>query len=846
MRLNLLFVFLVLVQVGLGQSGNYFLSHYAPSDERISTLTFAIAQDNRGILYFANRSGILEFDGHSWDLITTQNPVYTVVNAQQQIYAGGLQGFGKITWGADNTRAYQSLSNQQPLATQIFSSISSGDKIYFANDRAVFVLSPKTDQVEAVIKSEVALNGLLEITGKPYVKTSNGLLKIEEGKLIAPSFPWADDLSVDFASTREELTLLVVSGSRLFLASTSGLNEVKVTDKEYLARNVVVSVAWLSDNLAAVGTLRGGVVFINPSTGATLEITNYYSGLPDNEVYAMHVDHNQGLWVAHDYGFTRIAPTLPFRSYSHYAGLEGNLLCTKTFQGQLYVGTTLGLFVLMKQDLIEDINTTPAQSANENKKRKGFFSFLKKKASETEKKPSDLKQIVKASYIYKRVSGVEGKVLQLLETDNQLLAAGNFGIVSVNGMKATFITQTPIRFVFKSSSISQLLASTQEDEIKTFTPVKENWKETQLLDTLNEYVSYIFEDKLENIWLCGRTQAIKIETVDGAITSVERVPFSNPTVDESMGLAYGSEVYMATGGSFHRYDSKENTFKKYDSLPSTKKYFASSGYFWFYDGHHWNTVDKRMQAALRLEWLGVFPNIRFIAHADQENLWVITANNELYKFFPSSAPKQQNNYPLFLRQVHGQLNKFLPSRSIKISQLESAISFEFIQPYYLSTRAVEYRYRVKGRSDWTNWETSNNLVNFSYLPSGKFRIEVQTRDLLGKISAADEVTMEVMPPYWRQSWFYLMEVIFFGAMVFLSIRLSYGNPKYRVVSQLLSLITIVMVIQLVQAAASAQLVATNSPVLDFFVQVGIALLILPVETYLRKFMTRSRRAEARA
>src|SRR5258707_15633936 len=135
-------------------------------------------------------------------------------------------------------------------------------------------------------------------------------------------------------------------------------------------------------------------------------------------------------------------------------------------------------------------------------------------------------------------------------------------------------------------------------------------------------------------------------------------------------------------------------------------------------------------------------------------------------------------------------------------------------------RAVEYRYQVKAKkSDWTPWATSNNIVNFSYLPSGTYKLDVQTRDLMGKISAVEEIALEVEPPYWRRSWFYLLEMIFFGSMVFLSIRLSAGNAKYRLVSQLLSMLTVIMLIQLAQAAVNAQVSIKTTPVFDFFIQV---------------------------
>lgn len=848
MARKILLCLLLAARISFAQPGNYFISHYAPEDERFDNFTFAMAQDDKGVFYFANKLGIIEFDGRNWGLIPTSGPIFTVALAGHEIFAGGYSGFGKLSIGADHVKSYQSLSQGQKEAAQIFSSLSLNGKVYFANAKSIFIVSPTSGEVESVITARAGeeFNGLLNVAGKPYIKSITGISLIDGNKLAAPNFPWNDNLSIEFSANSsfggESLSLLSVTGGRLFLATISGLKEINVADKDFLIRNTPVAVAWVNERLIAVGTLRGGVIFIDPQTGGTQEITSFYTGLPDNEVYTMFTDRNEGLWVAHGYGFSRIAPSLPFRSFNHYRGIQGNMLCVKTVKDRTYVGTTLGLFVLTRVEEAQEISDkTLIAEDNTSKKKKGLFSFLRRNKV-VEVKSSGPKKVMKAfSYVFKKVEGIEGKVTQLIETDNQLLAAGAFGVASINDLKGTSVVQTATRSIFKSATLNQLIVSTLDDNVKTLAPTAKGWQETHLLDTLTEYVSYIFEDKLENIWLCSQTNAIKVETVDKAITAVEEVPFLNPTIDESVGIAYGSEVYIATGGSFHRYDINGNIFKKYDSLPGPKKYFASAGYFWFHDGHRWRTVDPRIQAALKLKWLGMFSSLRYIAPAENsQSLWLITSNNELFRFSSKDADESMKNYPLFLREVRGQQNRFAPTKSILVSQLENTVSFDFIQPDYLGMRAVEYRYQVKSKnSEWTPWATSNNIVNFSYLPSGKYRLEIQTRDMMGKESAVEEISLEVEPPYWRRAWFYLLEVIFFGSMVYLSIRLGGSNSKYRLISQILSMLTIIMIIQLVQAAVNTQVTFKTTPVLDFFVQVGLALLVLPVETYLRKLMVRA-------
>jgi hypothetical protein len=855
------------------QNGNYFLSHYTPSDERIDYLTFDMAQGDKGVLYFANKSGVLEFDGRNWSLISTPGPIYTVTTQGDDVFVGGFSGFGKLIWGPDGEQAYQSLSQDQPDATQILSSLRVGDTVYFLNEQAIYIYSAtaaKTDTVIKVSSGQSAFTGLYDVGGTICIGTEkDGLLKMDKGKLVKTSFGLPEKLKLLFCSTLKtsKSVLLGTDSNRFFVYDRAALKEIQLKDKSFLEHNVTVGGTWVSENLIAIGTLRGGVIFIDPQTGDTKEIINYYTGLPDNEMYSILCDRNQGVWIAHDYGFTRIAPFLPFRSYSHYPGLEGSLLCAHSFKGQLYAGTTLGLYTLVKEELYEDEPVlTPLQeqalTAPEEslKSKKGPVSSLKKEKRPQKKptnpkaktksrvvqppKPTTRRVLKSVQYAFKKVGGTDGKVSLLIEANGKFLAAGIIGVVEVEGVTSKSITQAPVRSFFLSPSLNQLLVGTVNAEIKSFSfDQKEGWRQTHLLDSLQEYVTYMFEDKLQNIWLCARTRVFKVETVDNEITDVINVPFSNPSMDEPLGVSLGSEVYVAASGYFNKYDIRENKFVRFknNQLPGAKKYFASAGSFWFYDGHQWRTFDDNMKRTLRLEWLGLFQNIRYIAPTGNgEGLWVITGGNDLYNFTSNKVLAEQSDYPLFLREVRSQQSKIAPARSLRISQLESTVSFEFIQPDYLGMKAVEYRYLVQGlNKDTSAWSTSNNIVNFSYLPTGEYKVIVQTRDLMGKKSKVEQIELQVEPPFWKQSWFYAAEFTFFSMLVFLSLRLSTANNKYRFLSRLLSLLTVIMLIQFIQTVVASQISFKSTPVIDFFIQVFIALLVLPIEGYLRKFMIRS-------
>ena len=160
-----------------------------------------------------------------------------------------------------------------------------------------------------------------------------------------------------------------------------------------------------------------------------------------------------------------------------------------------------------------------------------------------------------------------------------------------------------------------------------------------------------------------------------------------------------------------------------------------------------------------------------------------------------------------------------------------------IQPDYLAAESTEYRFQLDGlEKNWSAWSNTNNTIDFPYLPPGDYSLRVQARDIFGNVQELDAVSFEVVPPYWQRTWFYALEFLLFASLVVLSFRLS---TRYHVISRLLSLLTIILLIQFIQTVIGETFETRASPVMDFFIQVLVAVLILPVEGYLRNLLLQS-------
>jgi hypothetical protein len=101
-----------------------------------------------------------------------------------------------------------------------------------------------------------------------------------------------------FSLENENQYILATDDSRLYRCTQDlQLTEIELQDKAYAEASVIINGSHVSNNLIALATLRGGVIFMDPLTGKTEEIINYTAGLPDNEVFSVFTDKNNNVWT---------------------------------------------------------------------------------------------------------------------------------------------------------------------------------------------------------------------------------------------------------------------------------------------------------------------------------------------------------------------------------------------------------------------------------------------------------------------------------------------------------------------------------------------------------------------
>ena len=94
------------------EAGLPYLQNFTFKDYDAHPQNWGIVQDERGVMYFANTEGLLEFDGVTWRLIRPLQNVTVVSLAMDSsgfLFAGGVNDFGYFPPGCRNPQHFVSL-----------------------------------------------------------------------------------------------------------------------------------------------------------------------------------------------------------------------------------------------------------------------------------------------------------------------------------------------------------------------------------------------------------------------------------------------------------------------------------------------------------------------------------------------------------------------------------------------------------------------------------------------------------------------------------------------------------------------------------------------------------------
>ena len=155
--------------------GSPSIINYSPQEYNASKQTFAIIQDDRGIMYFGSFQGLLEFDGSSWrHQVPNKSAILSLAKGDnKKIYAGALGDVGYFLPDSSGQLKFHSLlkfiSKNKRDFSPVWSTCVNNDKVYFQTFNYIFIWNIKKKEFK-IIQPENTFHAMFDMNGTIYVR----------------------------------------------------------------------------------------------------------------------------------------------------------------------------------------------------------------------------------------------------------------------------------------------------------------------------------------------------------------------------------------------------------------------------------------------------------------------------------------------------------------------------------------------------------------------------------------------------------------------------------------------------------------------------------------------------
>ncbi len=839
----LLLLFTTCFQASLAQSGSYLVSKHSPVIGH-QNIYYAAATNNLGTTYLASRNGLIKYDGHREMLINTGGSVFDIaLDGKEHIFLATSVGLLRMDEEDDK------IQNLMPVGKtdNVYQVLITKEAIYGLSAYAIYYRLFDSDST-LTIQTELTgkLFSMYELNDQVYVNSENkGTLEVVSGRMSSEVPDFLEERTIVFAVKKDDSQdyLLGTSDSQLF-TYTNGEPSLIAIDQSSVGEVEPISALWYSDQIVVVGTVNSGVFFLNINTAKVESIVDYTTGLDDNEVMSLTQDKNKGISVVNQYAVSHILPNIPIKNYEYYEGLSGEVLSTLHHDKKLYVGTNLGLFSLEQiTDYEEEVlyvkrRRKITKPLSQTKPKRGLFGFKKKNKKERDKversevvftEKQTIKKATGVHYTYKKLSENISHVTHLRSINNGVLAGGLSGVFQVQDGEVKSITEYSSRYLYLSTDQQKLFVNTGDQQLLVFIKNNNEWVYRDVFTDFRAQVDHIREYE-GYYWLCSPDRIYKVKISNNELDDVEEYPLKNPYYSTTYSTIISDKLsFINSSGSFKFVVDSIVLIE--NSLRVDHVIIDSQNEPWIISGSEWILPDKYESNTPVFK---TFNDLKAITYTNDATYWVVTHDNQILQFH-EDAVIPSSYYSPYLEGIRSN-NSHVSSDKLTVIQDESELSFEISHPDLPNIFKTKYRYHLQGMDDsWSEW-SSQSTIGFAFLPAGSYSLVIEAKNSFGEAYQIDPVSFKVLPPYWQRPWFYAIE---FGVVLFIflvSIKLKSSGYKYRLLSRLLAFLTLVIVIEYLEAIMESYFLLENSPIFGFLLQVLMAIIILPFEGILKKYV----------
>jgi serine phosphatase RsbU (regulator of sigma subunit) len=817
------------------QEGAPMLTHFKESRE-IENQNWAICQDINHVMLFANRKGILSFDGQDW--LPVRIPVIPFsmqanpVNGK--IFIGGENNYGCLEKDLKGSYKYVSLSGYTSDIGIITKIVFNDSVVWFYGEQSVSMYNLENGKLALRLNSKdgYPFSGMFVTPKNTFINVLNkGLFRIESDTL----FPivtgyMTGKVDILFSLPYNSNKVLVgLSDGKLSLFDGIKYYDYQIRDDGYLKDNILSEGITIGDSLYAFSTLDGGALVVDKLSGKIRFTINNQNELPDDEIFAIGLDRSGGLWLSHQYGLTRADLNLPVGNFSIYPGLEGNLATSLWHNNELFIATSEGVFyltevknytevqLLIKNKRLSNIskqgNKSEKTQGQQNSRKNIFTRIFGRKidkdknistAASTGNKTGNppessvdkytrktVNRLTSINYVFKRVNGINEKCRQLVSTKNGILAATNKGLFLISNHSAVLIAGNRyINFIcWKPVNEEYYIAA--GDGYFSVKYHNGRWLSESLDPGFTDPVYSVIKTDNNTLWLGIDNAALRADlSKRHDVVNYTRVSIKNDFPQRYILDLINDSVYLFTESGIYFFDNRSEGFiqsgtEKSSSGSKMRYIYPLSNIPWIKHGDNWiclMPIEKVAEKEMSL--FKIFNDVISI-NVERNNVWVVDGDNRLFRIDLKKSSKINPEIDVFVKSIYDEKGTTFNLSNIVFNRGDNIVNFDIIAPGYLKQNTTQYQYIInKLMPDWSPWSvrTSYNLM----IPvPGEYTLRVRAKDLWGNIGEPESVKLTIKASFTQTPIFYVLSgfVVLLILFIFVHFRERQLQNKNRLLEK---------------------------------------------------------------
>lgn len=772
----LVVLFIAQLPAQVVELGNYPVKNFSPDDYNSLPQIWSVVQDNRGIMYFGNRDGVLQFDGKNWKKISVGNDLIArslCLGTDGKIYVGSENEIGFIDADKNGKTRYNSLMYLIDSSKNKFGDIwnvwAYNNKVVFQSSSDLFVLFEKKI---IVIHSQTEIINSFLIGHTLFVLTIDQGLYVLENKNLK-LIENTQQLSAD------ELYVLLPIKYNIYLGATNKtgickLNylkdknimkviPIKTSINSFLKAKQIYSGAKVDDSTYAIGTFNG--IKVIDAKGNYKYVLNKSTGLFDENIKYQFIDNNKNWWLGLSNGISMVQVGSPITYFDDKRGVPATVEWIGRYNSKLVLATSIG--ALTNQHAIDKL---------------AFEQLKGIKASET---------------WITQTFNVNGSKILLIEQNDKIYA--------IEGSEISTVYQGIPWAIYQDKFEDTKFYIGEEDGVHLISKNNDIWIETGKLEGVKDRITNIYITEDHTLWLSAE--------VKGIYRSVNSAYNSFKFFGDSLGLPggpyifeyYNNDLLFGTKNGIYKYQKNKDTII-YDNQ-FFKKEPGKSYYIHRlskdFDNNLWAVVyyehEQREEvgyfyynADSVLVWnptpfLGnIKGQINAIYHEKNGITW-LGGSEGLFRYNADVDENYKQNFNCLIRQVRLGVDStyffgdyFDRNKVFSTKQPESlkpildyeynSLIFDYAAMNIDIDHPTNYSYFLVGYDKkWSDWSTETKK-EYTNLYEGTYNFKVKAKNVYNCESSTATFQFEILPPWYRTWWAYLLMCLAAIAIVYFIVK----------------------------------------------------------------------------